>query len=189
MNAEVLALHLEAYIGVREALGFQMQAQRILLQSLVQFIVTEGDGGPLRAQWALQWACATSNQYGRRGAAYRLSVARGFLRYMRAAFPDTEVPDYSLVAWPRRPQPYLFTAEQIATLTEAALTLGPSGAIRALTLATVIGVLASTGLRAGEVMRLTVDNLPMDTAHDRPQSPPFPKVPANDLVESARYVH
>src|SRR2546428_13345112 len=90
-----------------------------------------------------------------RGAAQRLSMARGFLTYLRATIPETEVPDSALVASFRRPKPYLFTPDQIHTLMQDARQAGPRGALRPHTFSTLIGLLASTGLRVGEALRLT----------------------------------
>jgi hypothetical protein len=112
--------HLHAYISVREALGFQMRAERTLLQDFVRFVDTCGQVGPIRAQWAVDWACATSAQRGTGGAAHRLSMARGFLSYLQALLPDTEVPDHGLIAAFRRPTPYLLTPQQITALLHAA---------------------------------------------------------------------
>jgi integrase/recombinase XerD len=155
-------LHLDAYLSVRQALGFQMRAERTLLRDFVGFVESHGDGGPLRAQLAVDWACASSTQRGRGGAAQRLSMARGFLAYLRATLPETEVPHSGLVASVRRPQPYLFTPPQITALIRAAHALGPHGALRPHTFATFLGVLASTGLRVGEAIRLTVQDVHLD---------------------------
>jgi integrase len=83
-------------------------------------------------------------------------MARGFLLYLRAMLPDTEVPDRGLVAAFRRPKPYLLTPSQIAALIRAAHDLGPRGSLRPHTFSTIIGLLASTGLRVGEAIRLTI---------------------------------
>jgi integrase/recombinase XerD len=152
-------LHLDAYLGVRQALGFQMRAERTLLRDFVGFVESHGDGGPLRAQLAVDWACASSAQRGHGGAAQRLSMARGFLAYLRAMLPETEVPPSGLVASFRRPQPYLLTPQQISMLMEAAQQSGPPGALRPATLATCIGLIASTGLRVGEAIRLTMPDV------------------------------
>jgi integrase/recombinase XerD len=162
MSPPRLHLHLEAYLNVREALGFQMRAKRTLLRDFVRFVALHGDGGPLRAQLAVDWACASSVQRGRSGTAQRLSMARGLLAYLRAMLPETEVPPSGLVASFRRPPPYLFTPPQIAVLIKAAQQIGPCGTLRPVTLATCIGVLASTGLRVGEVLRLTMPDVQLD---------------------------
>lgn len=154
--------HVDAYIGVRQALGSQMQAQHILLHEFVDFVETHGRGGPIRAQLALDWACATPNKRGGSGAANRLSVARGFLAYLRATIPQTEVPSHRLLASTGWRKPFLFTPQQIPVLIESALTVGPRGSLRPHTLSTLIGLLASTGLRPGEALRLTFADLQLD---------------------------
>jgi integrase/recombinase XerD len=56
MSHRSLHHHLDAYLSVREALGFQMRAERTLLRDFVSFVVLHGDGGPIRAQLAVDWA-------------------------------------------------------------------------------------------------------------------------------------
>jgi hypothetical protein len=109
MSHRSLHLYLDAYLSVREALGFQMRAERTLLRDFVGVVELHGDGGPIRAQLAVDWACTSSTQRGRGGAAQRLSMARRFLAYLRATLPETEIPPSGLVASFRRPQPYLLT--------------------------------------------------------------------------------
>ena len=183
MSHRSLHHHLDAYLSVREALGFQMRAERTLLRDFVGFVESHGDGGPIRAQLAVDWACASSTQRGRGGAAQRLSMARRFLAYLRATLPETEIPPSGLVASFRRPQPYLFTPPQITALIRAAHAMGPQGSLRPYTFATFLGVLASTGLRVGEAIRLTVQDVHLDAdpaslAHSRDQISQIPLGPA-----------
>jgi integrase/recombinase XerD len=147
MNAERLWQYLDAYLGVRHAMGFQMRAHRTLLRDFVQFVTCHGNDGPLRAQLAVDWASASYAHTARGGVARRLSMARGFLLYLRAFEPATEVPDLGVVAAPRRPIPYLFSPPQIHALLTAALDVGPAETLWPSTLSTLIGLLASTGLR------------------------------------------
>lgn len=163
MSLSVLHLQLDAYISIREALGFQMRAERTLLREFVHFVESHGAGLPIRASLAVEWACAVSERRGPGGAAQRLSMARGFLTYLRATIPDTEVPDSALVASFRRPKPYLFTPDQIQTLMHDARQAGPRGALRPHTLSTLIGLLASTGVRVGEALRLTVTDVMLES--------------------------
>jgi integrase/recombinase XerD len=167
MSHRSLHLHLDAYLSMREALGFQMRAERTLLRDFVGFVEAHGDGGPIRAHLAVDWACASSTQRGRGGAAQRLSMARRFLAHLRATLPETEIPPSGLVASFRRPPPYLFTPPQITALIRAAHDLGPPGALRPHTFATFLGVLASTGLRVGEAIRLMVQDVLLDATPPR----------------------
>src|SRR4029450_3643416 len=149
MSQSHLSLHLDAYLSFREALGFPMRVERTLLRDFIRCIEGRGEDGPIRAQWAVEWACALSARRGPGGAAQRLSMARGFLTYLRATIPETEVPDSALVASFRRPRPYLFTPDQISALMQDAQKVGPRGALRPHTLSTLIGLLASTRVRVG----------------------------------------
>ena len=162
MNTDVLDLHLVAYLSLREALGFQMRAENILLPEFVAYVKAQPNSRPIRAQMALAWACQASVHRGPSGAARRLSVARGFLRYLQASLPDTEVPGPGLLPSPRRPQPYLFTPSQIMTLLNAAQASRPRGTLRPHTLSSLLGLLASTGLRVGEAIRLQSDQVKLD---------------------------
>ena len=120
MNTDFLDTQLVAYLSLREALGFQMRVEKVLLPEFVAFINTQPNTGPIRTQMALEWACQESIRRGPGGAARRLSMARGFLIYLKASAPDTEVPAPGLLPTPRRPKPFLFTPTQITTLLEGA---------------------------------------------------------------------
>lgn len=162
MNATWLETQLVAYLSLCEALGFQMRAEKILLPDFVAFVQAQGTPGPIRARLAVEWACQTSASRGPSGAARRLSMARGFLIYLRASAPDTDVPEPGLLPRRRRPTPYLFTPTQVTTLIEAAQASRPRGSLRPHTLFTLLGLLASTGLRVGEAIRLQIDHVQLD---------------------------
>jgi integrase len=164
MNAACLHTHLVAYLRLREALDFQMRAENSILAEFVAYVNAQPHSNPIRAQMALEWACQASTHRGPSGAARRLSMARGFLRYLQASAPDTEVPGPGLLPTPRRPKPFLFTPTQISALLEAAQASRPRDSLRPHTLSSVLGLLASTGLRVGEALRLQSDHVKLDLA-------------------------
>ena len=166
MSHHPLHHHLDTYLTVRDALGFHMRAARTLLRDFVHFVETQHTTGPIRAQYAVDWACAGPRRRGPGGAAQRLSMARGFLTYVRASMPDTEVPATGVVAAFRRPTPYLLTPQHIQALIQAAeLSEGQRTRVPS-PFATMIGLMASTGLRVGETLRLTIGDLHLE------QTPP-----------------
>ena len=167
MTTDVLETHLVAYLSLREALGFQMHAEKRILPEFVAYVNAQEHHRPIRAQMALEWACQASPHSGPSGAARRLSMARGFLRYLQASVPETEVPGPGLLPTPRRPTPFLFTPTQITALLEAAHASRPCGSLRPHTLSTLLGLLASTGLRVGEAIRLQIKHVHLDL--DPPQ--------------------
>jgi integrase len=164
MTAGEVGAHLERYLGLRRALGFAMRAEERLLRAFVGCLAAHALPGPIRAQVALDWACATAGRCGPGGQARRLTVARGFLVYLRATDPGVEVPEPGLLARAVRPQPHIYTEREIAALLGAARRLGPPGALRPHTLATLIGLLVSCGLRASEALRLQLTDVDLAAA-------------------------
>jgi integrase/recombinase XerD len=162
MNADFLETQLVAYLSLRDALGFQRRAETILLPEFVAYVNAQESTRPIRTQVALEWACQASAHRGPSGAARRLSMARGFLSYLQASVPETEVPDPGLLPTARRPKPYLFTPPQLTALLEAAQASRPRGSLRPHTLSTLLGLLASTGLRVGEALRLQIDQVKLE---------------------------
>jgi integrase/recombinase XerD len=163
MNKDQLQRSLDSYLAIREALGFRMQATRILLKDFVEYLCAHNISGPIRAQVAIDWAMSGSITRGPGGQAARLSLVRGFLSFLRASVPETEVPDHNLLATARRPLPFLFTPAEIAQLLDGALQMRPRNSLRPLVWQTLIGLLASTGLRIGEALRLKIGDVMLDT--------------------------
>jgi len=195
MSRGDLLLHLEAYLALEGALGFPLRAREKQLRNFVAFVEASGITGPITAQLALDWACATSDRCGISGKAARLSIARRFLFHLSAVVPGTEVPSAALVARPRRQTPFLFSVDEIGGLLNAASTLGPKASLRPHTLSTILGLLASSGLRASEALKLTVADVSLDlnpprleirqTKFNKSRLVPIHKTTANKLRDYA----
>jgi integrase/recombinase XerD len=155
-------LHLESYLEMRQALGLRVGAQRRLLGEFLDFASQRGSEGPIRADWALEWACAGPATRGTSDQAKRLSVVRGYLHYLRAFLPETEVPGTTLLAGERRRKPFLFSAHQVQQILAEAAKMRPRGSLRAHARQALLGLLASTGLRVGEALRLHSDDVCLD---------------------------
>ena len=59
----------------------------------------------------------------------------------------------------KRPTPRILAPHEILAVMEAARALGPRDALRPHTVATLIGLLASCGLRASEAIRFDIDHV------------------------------
>jgi integrase len=142
---------LAGYLAVRRALGYRMARPEKLLNQFLDHL--EGRGAStITVAVALDWARlpegGASNWW-----AYRLSVVRGFATYLHALDPVHEVPASDLLPQrPLRASPYLYSDAEIAALIAATSTL--STPLRRATLATLIGLLAVTGMRVGEAIAL-----------------------------------
>ena len=145
---------LEDYLRLRRALGFKLERHGRVLPSLVGYLGSAG-AATLTTKLALGWATAVEGKPDE--WAVRLSIARGFARYLQSLDPATEVPPADLLPRERsRANPYLYTDEEVLALMDATGTLR-FPLIRA-TYKTVVGLLATTGMRIGELIGLDRDD-------------------------------
>jgi integrase len=161
-----LETHLMRYAEMRKAMGYKFRIEHVLLPQFVRFLESGDGSGPIRAALALEWAVSASPTCGRVGQVQRLTVARHFLIYLKAFLPDTEIPKPGLLAEERRPRPRLYSNEEIVRMQQATRTLSEPGSLKQITFETLIGLLAATGLRIGEALRLTLGDLHLD--HEPP---------------------
>ncbi|HEY6422694.1 MAG TPA: tyrosine-type recombinase/integrase, partial [Pseudonocardiaceae bacterium] len=145
----------EDYLRVRRTLGFKLDRHGRLLPGLVDYLESAG-AATLTTPLALAWATALEGKPDE--WAIRLSIARGFAAYLQTLDPATEVPPADLLPRQRRrANPYLYTEAEIAALMAAAETL--RFPLRTATYQTLIGLLATTGMRVGECVALDRDDL------------------------------
>ena len=145
----------EDYLTLRRALGFKLADHGWLLRDFARYLERAG-ATVITTELALRWA--TGSVGTQTWCAARLSVVRGFARYLHTLDPATEVPPAGLLTYRRRhARPYLYSDADIGRLLSAALDLTP--APRAATYYTMLGLLAVSGLRVGEVLRLDRDDV------------------------------
>lgn len=163
MTGEQLTCHMECYLSLKQALGCKMRAAERQLGDFVKFVVSKGEPCHITSQVALDWACVSNAPSCQ---ATRLRVARQFLMHLSATQWEIEIPPRALLRSPRRRRPFLFSTDQIKELIRATSGLGPPASLRPHTFSTLFGLLASTGLRPSEALRLTVADV------DLGQNPP-----------------
>jgi len=148
-----LRTHLENYLKLRRQLGFKLRVTGILLSDFVRF-AERRRASFITTKLALEWATRLPHIQPTQKAR-RLGVVRRFASYLSAIEPRTEVPPKRLLACQsRRRQPFLYRPEDIGRLMEVAGQVYADRPVKAATLATVIGLMAVTGMRVGEVIGL-----------------------------------
>jgi integrase/recombinase XerD len=141
---------LAGYLVVRRSLGYGLARQEKLLG---QFITHLEDAGAKTVTTRLALAWATLPGGNQSWHALRLQAVRGFASWLQTIDPSAEVPPAGLLPWrPCRATPYLYSDADVAALMAAAGTL--RFPLRAATYQTLIGLLAVTGMRIGEAIRL-----------------------------------
>jgi integrase len=147
------------YLDTRRALGYKLLQQGQMLCQFVEYLE-----GVKAEHLSLSHAVAWAQQPAKADPLWwsaKLCVVRGFARYMQALDPETEIPPVGL--WPERSSrivPYIYTDDDIAGLVAAAGQLCPP--LRADTYQTLISLLAVTGMRVGEAVRLDHSDLDWD---------------------------
>jgi integrase/recombinase XerD len=151
---------LRDYVRVRRALGFVLEREVPELERFVAFLEAAG-AARITIELALTWARMPQgvDRYVWRK---RLGVVRGFARYLATIDPASEIPPPDLLPGHQpRVAPYIYAPEEIVALMTAARSL--RWPLRAASCETVIGLMASTGLRLGEALAL--DRSDVDLEH------------------------
>jgi len=143
------------YLQLRHSLGHEMAEAGWLLPGLVAYLDTHGlPAVTIEAAlaWAEQAPKSPAGQVTTVGPR-RMTAARGFARYLSGIDPATEVPPPGLM--PRRApwrRPFIYSAADVDALLAQARAI--SAPLRAATYQTLIGLLAASGLRIGEAIKL-----------------------------------
>lgn len=150
------------YLGMRRTLGFKLTSQGRLLEEFIDYC-DRHQLDHVDADAALWWA--TNPAQGSQDRVYharRLMVVRIFARHLAPIDPATEVPREDVLAYHyRRVTPHVFTTGEIDKLIGAASALQPP--LRAATWATLLGLLAVTGMRISEACNLNGDDIDEDS--------------------------
>jgi integrase/recombinase XerD len=139
------------YLRLRNSLGHDLAEYHRQLPRFVAFL--EAEGLPtVTVAAALAWAQGPDVDPATSIAPRRMTIARGFARYLTGIDARTEVPPTGLIASRQRWRPpFIYGPGDIEALLAQARQLRP---MPAATHETLIGLLAATGLRVGEAIRL-----------------------------------
>jgi integrase len=134
MNWNTMTERVHAYLRSRRALGFVLQSGGQQLERFAAFAEQLGHQGPLTLELAVAWANASRTPEGL-GPARRLEVLRPFAKYCRLFEPQTPLlPARLFGPAHRRLPPHIYSEQELTAL---------------------LALLAATGLRVGEALRLT----------------------------------
>lgn len=147
------------YLRVRRALGYKLADHEWMLADFAAYLERAG-AETITSELALAWAARTKGTESWKAA--RLSVVRGFARYLATIDPATEIPPTGvLICRKRHAIPYLYSQQQIGRLLAAAAALGPP--VRGATYSTLLGLLTVSGMRISEALNLDRDDVELST--------------------------
>jgi integrase len=154
--------HLTEYVAARRVLGTRLDEPAKTLRQFLRFMARR-KARFITIQLALEWS-QQSQGVQRATWARKLSMVRQFARWMSVIDPNHQVPPRRLLeVRHRRGKPHIYSDEEIARLMAEAALLRSSNGMKALTLETLIGLLAATGLRPGEAAALENRDVDLQT--------------------------
>lgn len=152
--------HLAQYLKLRRQLGYKLKESEFLLRSFTTLAEEEG-AEFIATKLELRWAAPPHLKPAQGGS--RLSTLRRFAAYVSAFDARTQVPPQKLLPYQlTRRNPFHYSDENVAQLIKAPREIDSSGGIKGLTLSTVLGLLAVTGMRVGEALALDYGDFDAD---------------------------
>jgi integrase/recombinase XerD len=151
---------LDEYLRLRRSLGHDLAEAGWLLPGFVAYLDANG-AGTVTIETALAWAQQAPTSPAGKPTTIgprRMTAARGFARYLSGIDANTQVPPLGLMPhrapWRR---PFIYSSADIEAVMAQARRLGSP--LRAATYETLIGLLAASGLRIGEAIKLDRDDV------------------------------
>ena len=157
-----LSATIRSYLTLKRALGRQYSNEEHVLAHLDRFLAARRVD--LNAETFAAW-CLTLEHLASVTRRARMRIARNLCLYRGRSEPGCFVPDERLFPLHQAIRPHIFTDSQIVQLLAAARTLArtSNSPLCPENMRLAIVVLSTTGLRRGELTRLTVGD------YDRPQ--------------------
>jgi integrase len=147
------------YVDLKRALGRRFDDVTRTLQSLDRFLHNQAATYPDLNAAAFQAWCQTQENVASGVRRVRMQQIYNFCLYRRRTEPHCFLPDPALFPRPhQRLKPYIFSEDEVARLLHAASGLSrvPFSPLRPEVIRLAIVLLFTTGIRRGELLRLTL---------------------------------
>lgn len=157
-----LSKELERYLTIRRSLGYGLGTTERNLRKFIAFAESE-NAECISTALFLRWQKAFGSA-NRQTWARRLGMVRLFAQWLHCLDSKHEVPPQGLIPGRyRRARPYIYSEEEIRRIVETAAELPSINGIRSLTISTLFGLIAVTGLRISEALSLDVADVDLDS--------------------------
>lgn len=153
----------QEYLDERRGLGFALTITGAQLLAFARFADAAGHRGPLTRELITSWARDRAKRATPLTWSRRIEVMRPFAKHRARVEPGTYVPDADTFGRSRRRlAPHIYTDREVTDLLAAAGRLSPKGTLRPATYRALFGLIAATGLRLSEALRLECDDVDLD---------------------------
>lgn len=152
---------LDTYLQQRRNLGYELKTTEYLLRSFCHWMAEKGNTRTFTTDDALEWATSHPNT-APVWSTQRLTAVRPFAAWLNARGHDVPLIAKNLLPSPTtRRLPYIYSQTDLERILNACSTFYPHPRVAA-TMRTIIGLLAVTGMRIGEALRLKIGDLDVD---------------------------
>lgn len=145
----------DEYSAARVSLGFVRSTQlEALLGDFVHFARRERHAGPITVDLVIRWVSSRPTASKEATVGWFAGV-RGFAKYVAAFEEGTEIPPSGLLRRRYvRKSPHIYSDAEVADLLRVLSRVTPEGGLRPHMYVTLFSLLAATGLRLREALRL-----------------------------------
>jgi len=151
-----------AYIRLRRSLGFKFERQAAVLRAFDSYVDKLRYRGMLTQELAVAFAIANP-RISATECWHHYQFIRHFAEYLATFEPNTPRLNPRALRKPtQRPIPYVYTDAELTRLLEATRTVSSRRPIVGITLHSMIGLAASTGLRLSEIVGLDKVDVDLD---------------------------
>ncbi len=154
----------QEYLDERRSVGFALTISGTRLLAFARFADASGHRGPLTRQLITRWARDEAKGTTPLTWTRRIEIIRPFAKHRARLEPGSYVPQADTFGRRRhRLTPHVYTDQEIVDLLAAADRLSPKGRLRPATYRVLFGLIAATGLRFSEALRLQCKDVDLDT--------------------------
>lgn len=159
---KTLTHQLERYLAHRRNFGYHLDFTERVLRKFTEYAEANNHyrvSTELLLDWQANYGSASANTWSR-----RLGMVRGFATWLQQIDGLSEIPPEGLFpARTHRSKPYIYSEDEITRIITEAGQLPSSYGLRGLLWQTVFGLIAVTGLRINEALRLDNTDVDLDT--------------------------
>ncbi len=154
---------IELYIQHRHCLGYHCGELEKILLKFADYVDHRGYTGPLKTNWVIEWILTSGKNNAGVTWINKLLIIRGFAKFYHAIEPKTEIPPaHFFGSMKHKRSPYIYSQKEIQDLLIATNQLKPIDGIKPITFKYLLGLMASTGIRISEAIKLTVGDVNLE---------------------------
>jgi integrase len=159
--ASIFADHISNFIEMKKKLGYQFEKQPAILIHFDHYLCEINYEGSLTQDLALNFATSNSDSL-RNECVRKYQTIRLFSDFLSAFLPETErFNPHALKKINGHAPAHIYSDEEMTSIMSGAQDI--KNPVRSITLYSIIGLTASTGMRVSEIVNLNKDDVNLET--------------------------